>query len=348
MTPQQFVAQLKSPGPAPAYLFLGSENYRRRVCRKMLIEQFLPGELREDGVVRHDLEEVDLRAVLDDAGALSLFVSRRVIWADSAEGALPRGVSSEADAQAARMLGAYLDNPPADVVLVFDARRYGFDGEDKSKLERVRKFYARIPNVVEFHPYTEAEARKLAAELAARQQLKIASPEITTLVEALGHDAARIAIEIEKLALFTGGSRPVSEDDIFALAPDARSTTIFALVGALARGEREKSLDYLATLVREGEYLPLALLFLATQFRFALAAREEGLRSPQQIQAHFSRLGVPMWPSRAQQVFQTVSAFSKEKLERALIEVFRTDKAFRDRNPDDRLVMENLILALTR
>jgi DNA polymerase-3 subunit delta len=348
MTPQQFASQLKSPGAAPAYLFLGAENYRRRGCRKMLIEHFLPEPLREDGLVRHDLEELDLRAVLDDAGALSLFLPRRVIWADSAEAALPRTPSSEAEAMAAGMLDAYLTNPPADVVLVFDAQRYGFDGDDKSKIERVRKFYARIPNVVEFHPYTEPEARKLATELAARQQLKIAPAEIASLVEAVGNDAARIAVEIEKLALFTACARPVSENDILALAPDARSTTIFALVGSLARGEREKSLDYLATLVREGEYLPLALLFLATQFRFALAAREEGLRSPQQIQTHFARLGVPMWPSRAQQVLQTVNAFSKEKLELALMELFRTDKAFRDRNPDDRLVMENLILALTR
>ena len=73
--------------------------------------------------------------------------------------------------------------------------------------------------------------------------------------------------------------------------PDARATTIFALVNALGRRDRARALEILDTLTREGEYLPLALAFLSTQFRMALVAREAGLKSPQQIQGHFSRHG---------------------------------------------------------
>ena len=136
------------------------------------------------------------------------------------------------------------------------------------------------------------------------------------LVEALGADIARIAVEIEKLSLFAG-NRVIGVDDIAALVPDARATTIFALVNALGRRDRARSLGILDTLTREGEYLPLALAFLSTQFRMALVAREAGLKNSQQIQGHFSRLGVPMWGSRAEQVYQTVSKFTKPQLERA-------------------------------
>ena len=87
--------------------------------------------------------------------------------------------------------------------------------------------------------------------------------------------------------------------------------------------------------------------FLGTQFRLALAAREAGLRSPQQIQAHFARQGVPMWGSRAEQVFQTVSSFSKKRLLAALKLIFQADKSLRDTRPDDRVVMEEFILRLT-
>ena len=100
-------------------------------------------------------------------------------------------------------------------------------------------------------------------------------------------------------------------DDITALVPDARATTIFALVNALGRRDRARALGVLDTLTREGEYLPLALAFLSTQFRMALVAREAGLKSAQQIQGHFTRLGVPMWGSRAEQVYQTVSKFTQ-------------------------------------
>ena len=117
-------------------------------------------------------------------------------------------------------------------------------------------------------------------------------------MEALGADIARIAIEIEKLALFAG-SRQIGIDDITALVPDARASTIFALVNALGRRDRAKALAVLDTLTRDGEYLPLALAFLSGQFRMALVAREANLKSAGQVVQHFTKLGVPMWQSRA-------------------------------------------------
>src|SRR5579871_2708700 len=132
------------------------------------------------------------------------------------------------------------------------------------------------------------------------------------LVEALGADVARAAVEIEKLSLFAG-ARPVGVDDITALVPDARATTIFVLVNALGRRDRRRALEVLDTLAREGEYLPLALAFLSTLFRMALAAREAGLKSSQQIMSHFSRPGAAMFSSRAEQVYQTVSKFRSEE-----------------------------------
>jgi DNA polymerase III subunit delta len=165
-------------------------------------------------------------------------------------------------------------------------------------------------------------------------------------VEALGADIARIAVEVEKLALFAGG-RPVGVDDIVALVPDARAGNIFALVNALGRRDRARALEILDTLTREGEYLPLALAFLSTQFRMALVAREAGLKSSQQIQGHFSRLGIPMWGSRAEQVYQTAAKFGKPQLERAMKLIFEADRGLRDARPDDRIVMEQFVVKLT-
>ena len=83
---------------------------------------------------------------------------------------------------------------------------------------------------------------------------------------------------------------------------------------------RLAALRTLDALVREGEYLPLALTFLATQFRLAMVAHEAGLRNAQQIQAHFTKQGIRMWRDRAEQVNQTVAAFPGEKLARAIDE----------------------------
>lgn len=359
MTPDQFLSHIRKQ-PAPVYLFLGPDGYQRNVCRRALTARALPAGDLENGLTRHDLDSVSLDEVIDDARSMSLFASERLIWVTGAEGALPRGRAAAASADSedseaggggkdssASSLAAYVKDPTPGVVLVFDSNRYEFDGEDKAKQERVRKFYSAIPNAVEFPRFAPGEAKTLAQQLAREAGLKLGSAEIELLVEALGADASRIATEIEKLRLYAGAGRNVTVEELTSLIPNARATTIFALVNALARKDRTASLDLLDTLVREGEYLPLALTFLGTQFRLALVAREQGLRSAYDIQGYFSKIGTPMWRQRAEQVQQTMTAFSKEKLERAIERVFAADRALRDTRPDDRIVMEEFVLGLT-
>jgi DNA polymerase-3 subunit delta len=356
MTPDQFLTQIRKQ-PAPVYLFLGPDGYLRQKCRRALTGRVLPSGDLENGLTRHDLDEISLEEVLDDARSLSLFARERLIWVTGAESALPRGRGSAADDDEAGAgsgkdgsgagLAAYVKDPTPGVVLVFDSSRFDFEGEDKARQERVRKFYSAIPNAVEFPRFTPVEAGRLAGQLARESGLRLEAAAVELLVEALGADASRIATEIEKLRLYAGADRTIGPEEIGGLIPNARATTIFALVNALARRDRTASLDLLDTLVREGEYLPLALTFLGTQFRLALVAREQGLRSSYDIQNYFTKAGTPMWRQRAEQVHQTMTAFSKEKLERAVGRVFSADKALWDTRPDDRIVMEEFVLGLT-
>jgi DNA polymerase-3 subunit delta len=350
MTPAQFQARIKKSTVPPATLLLGPEAYERRRIKDALLTT-----VPEGSVTQHDLSEATLAEIVDDARALSLFASERLIWVVNAELALPRGraaaVDDDADGDApagagdAAPLAAYLKDPTPGVTLVFEAIRYDFEGEDKRKQDRVRKFYAAIPDVVELQKYSVQDARAEAESLVRHAGFRMDPAALDLLIEALGADIARVAVEVEKLSLFAG-NRVIGVDDITELVPDARATTIFALVNALGRRDRARSLAVLDTLTREGEYLPLALAFLSSQFRMALVAREAGLKNSQQIQGHFSRLGVPMWGSRAEQVYQTVSKFSQPQLERAIKLIYKADKGLRDARPDDRIVMETFITEL--
>ncbi|MGA3206029.1 MAG: hypothetical protein ABSF12_26345, partial [Bryobacteraceae bacterium] len=169
MTPDQFLDRLQKSGPAPAYLFLGPEPYQRERCRRALLAAALEGE--PEGLTRHDLDEIPLAAVLDDARSMSLFASKRVLWIAGAEAALPRGRAKsdddEEDAKAgdAAELAAYLKDPTPGTVIVIESSRYDFEGEDKAKIERVQKYYSSVPAQVEFRPFEPAEARALAQSL---------------------------------------------------------------------------------------------------------------------------------------------------------------------------------------
>ena len=352
MTGAQLLARQKKSDLPSAILLIGTEAYERRRIKKALTAAYPEG-----AVAQHDLSELSLAAILDDARALSLFASERLVWVVNAEAALPRtSKASEADdgddesggggSGDAALLAAYLKDPTPGVLMVFEAIRFDFEGEDKRKQERVRKFFAAIRDVVELRRFAAHEAKQEAEGMVKRSGFSIDPAALDLLVEALGADVARISVEIEKLSLYAGARR-ITLDDIAALVPDARSTTIFALVNAMGRKDRTRALELLDTLTREGIYLPLALTFLSTQFRLAMAAREAGLKSVGQVQQHFMRLGIPMWGSRAEQVYQTVTKFTKPQLERALKVIAETDKGLRDARPDDRVVMEQFLLKLT-
>lgn len=349
MTPQQFLAQIRQQQFPPACLLLGPEPYQRDYCRNALIEHFLGDADRQLGLTQYDLQETSLSVVLEDASSLSLFAPRRVIRIRNAEEALPRGRAAgeqEEGGGGEAELARYLADPAESVVLVFEASRISFESEDKARLSRLRQFYACVPAVVECAPLKPEHARQFARNLARRAGLAIGEAELDLLVEVLGAEAARIAGEIEKLSVWAAKGREITAADIAVLVPEARSATIFELVEALARKDRTASLEVLDTLVRQGEYLALALSFLSTELRLALAARQGGWSRPDQIQAQAGRLGVRMWPARAQQVARTAAAFSTRQLASALRLVHAADKALRDARPDDRIVLEEFIFQL--
>jgi DNA polymerase III subunit delta len=355
MTPAQYIARLKRNEVPPVTLFLGQEAYERRRCRQALILATVGSD--QSAITQHDLSQTSLTEVIDDARAMNLFVTRRLILATSAEAALPRtgkGASDDDDDDGPSSSGggfdslaAYIKNPSPDVTLIFEATRFDFEGDEKKKNERVRKFFSAIPEVVEFKRHTPDEARQEAQAMIRRAQITVLPAALEMLIESLGADVSRLFTEIEKLSLYGQTGRPINEDDIASLIPDARETTIFALVNALGRRDRTKALGILDTLCRDGEYLPLALSFLSTQFRTALIAKEANLKTSQQIQGHFSKLGIPMWGSRAEQVAQTMGKFTREQLERGMKLIFEADRALRSPRPDDRIVMESFVAALT-
>lgn len=352
LTPDQFIARIAKQPPHPAYLFLGQEGYQRRLCKNALLDRILPGDLRSDGLTQTDLESTTLPEILDDARSLSLFASDRVIWVSSAELALPRRLTEPADNSETSEkppiseLAAYLAAPTPGTVLVFECSRFDFTGDDRPKLERVEKFYSALP-AIEFRHYTPESSRFLAQQLAKQHGLRLGGAELALLLEAVAGDATRLVAEIEKLSLFVGTERSVTIDDLQSLVPNAAQSTIFALVNALGKRDRAAALRSLDLLIREGEYLPLALTFLNTQFRLALAAKEARVSSAQQAQNFFNRLNVRMWRDRAEQVVATTAAFTRERLAEAVALIYETDKKFREGYKDDRLVMESLVLALT-
>ena len=85
MTAAQLVARAKKREFPPMVLLLGQEAYERRRIKEAMTAAFAEG-----AVAQLDLNELSLAAVLDDARALSLFASERLVWVVNAEAVLPK------------------------------------------------------------------------------------------------------------------------------------------------------------------------------------------------------------------------------------------------------------------
>src|SRR5262249_54376008 len=135
MTPSQFLMRVKKGAIPPATLLLGPESYERR-----RILDALAAGLPEGTVEQHDLAEMSLSEVVDDARSLSLFASERLVRVLNAEMALPKGSRIEEDADgespaasSAGPLADYLKDPTPGVALLFEATRFDFEGEEKRR-----------------------------------------------------------------------------------------------------------------------------------------------------------------------------------------------------------------------
>src|ERR1035441_6629648 len=123
MTPAQLLARIKKRDFPAAVLLLGPEAYERRRIKEGFTAVF-----PEDSISRHDLAELSLVQILDDARALSLFAAERLIWVANAEAALPRGRSDDDESESvgspsdASSLAAYLKDPTPGVALVLDRK----------------------------------------------------------------------------------------------------------------------------------------------------------------------------------------------------------------------------------
>ena len=350
MKPRQALHALRKSTPAAGYLFLGNEQYFRDRCRQALHEAVLgdAGEAgaESDGATEFDLNERTIEELIDDARTLTLFGGNRLIIGWNAEGALPRRTGAKAVAPAG--LESYFENPTHGVTILLVAGRYDWSiRDDKPKIERAAQFFAAVPVRIDFEQPSAGEALSEAKSLARSLGLAIAPDTLAELVEILGNDLARIANDLVKLSLYAGQEQQVTHEDIELLVPEARRRGIYEFSDALARKDRGRALEVLDTLVQSGEYWPMQITMLAGLFRQALVVKEGGLRNPNQVSGFFQQRGLRIWPARARQILGVARQFSLAELERALVALFQADRDLRRERPDDRIIVEQLVLRLT-
>lgn len=368
-------------GKAPALIvLLGADSYWLELCRKKLIESLVPEGASDWAVTRLSAGEADLEEVLARAQMRPMLAprqlvivseanlwerseedrkaKRRAVSADesgaesdsesgdssedgSSEPASKARATSKADAKKASdrvvaALAAYLKDPAPFTVLVFEAE----------KLDQRTRFAHLLAEHGLTVPLEAAGANpaQLAMEMARGLGVALEPAAAVRLAEATAGRAARMSVELEKLACYAGERKTIAATDVAALVVEEGSSQVWEFADLFAAGERRRALELLDELMRRGETAPRLVGALAWMYRKLLIASE----LPRQVSQWEAAKALSINPQAALDAVTRARRFSPVRLRESLIALGEADDRVKSRAREVRATMEFLVARLTR
>jgi DNA polymerase-3 subunit delta len=230
--------------PDPAirfYLLHGPDEAQSRALGARLVEALRASRF----IISAGDVKSDPAVLADEAGAMSLFGGKRVIWIEPAGDEITPGVQALLEANAAES--------PAVAI-----------GGSLRRASALLKLAEASPAAIAFASYVPEgrDAERMVANVGRTLGLKVSPPVAERLAEACAGDQAIAARELEKLALYIGAS-PQSPKELSDEALDAVGAALpegnFARLADLAlAGDMKALADELGSLSRAGtEAIPV-------------------------------------------------------------------------------------------
>lgn len=329
----QLIARLAKGKTVPAVVLVGTDAYLRDLCRKKIIEAFVPEGARDWGVARISVRSAGWDDLLQRAQTLPMLSPRQVLIASDVDSVEKLGDDKREEVVGA--LTAYFASPGPFTVLVLEAE--ALDGRQK-----FTKLLNEKAVVTELTIGTES-AVPLAIEMAKDLGAEFDRPAATLLAEILNGEPARMRIELEKLSTYVGDRKRITPADVEELVVAARKNTVWQFADMIANRKRDAALAFLDNLLREGEQPPAIVGALAWMYRKLIEARE----LPATVRGYQASQRLQMRPEAAETAVRQAHRLSKRELLAGLAALAEADSALKSSNPDPHAYMEFLIAQLT-
>jgi DNA polymerase III subunit delta len=320
-----------SESAAPVVLIEGPEVTLRDAALAELRESVLAGALREFNEDRFDLSLAgfDPLAIIAAARTLPVMAAQRLV--------LVRGLSEKrAEKFLDGALLEYLEAPLETTCLVLEA-------ESADKRQKWVKRVAKIGRVIDCTPPSRpADVRRWIEGRMRQRGVRAQSGVASTLFDLVGNDLDRLALEIEKLALYLGEGGTLDSDDVTELVGQLRERAVYELCDAIGERRLANALRMVGEMSDQGQPPLMLVGALANHFRRLMRARE--LR-PLEAGAVQRKLG--LHPFAAEKLVEQARRFDLRRLRACLEAVRRTDLALKGGVPiGPRMALERLVLAV--
>jgi DNA polymerase-3 subunit delta len=338
VSPQELLARLAKGKPIPGILLVGGDRYLRDLCRAKLVDTYVAEGTRDWGVRKFSADDDDVSTVLGQAQTMPMLAPRQVIFVSEVE-AWERLGDDSRDALV-KQISEYLDNPAPFTVLVFEAAAL-------DQRMRLAKMFAEKTVTVSVELAADAGDRArlavpLSLEMAKELGANLEPDAAEELCDILNGELASIRTELEKLSAYVGDRKIITRADVDLLVISARKYEVWDLTDMLAARQPAQALEFLDSLLREGEAAPALLGALAWMYRKLLEAQElpAGATGWQVT----SRL--KMRPGAAELAMRQSRKFPKSQLTSGLAALYEADSRLKSGGASQRAVMEFLVTQL--
>lgn len=245
----------------------------------------------------------DASALLAALPALSLTAERRYLVADGVERWSAKQAASVAEA---------LGSLPPDVTVVLVAR-------EQPPKQRAPKALAEAVEgaggqVVTYAAPKPRDLPRWLAEEARGRGFELDAAAARLLAQRLGEGTARLATELDRLALWADPGQTVTAEDLEAMVADTSEEVAWALSDAIVDRDPGAALAAAERLAEQGEAITPLIYQAAKRLREANAALEllESGRSPKEVES-----ALPMHPYAAKMLVRRLGGRSQGELRAA-------------------------------
>jgi DNA polymerase-3 subunit delta len=229
------------PGPnIRFYLFHGPDDAQSRALAARLLDTLAATKF----AVASGAVKSDVAALGDEAGAMSLFGGKRLIWIEPAGEEIAEGVAALLEAKA-------VESPAVAIAGVL------------RKTSSLLKLAESSPLAVAFASYAPegADAERMVADVGRRLGLKISPPVAARIAESCGNDQAIVRQELQKLALYVDASpqspKELDHDALDAVGADLKEGEVLHLADLALAGRVGDLAFELSSLPAGAESIPI-------------------------------------------------------------------------------------------
>jgi DNA polymerase-3 subunit delta len=338
LSPHELLARLAKGKPIPAILLVGSDSYLRHLCRSKLVEAYVAEGTRDWGVHKFSAGEDDISAILGQAQTMPMLAPRQVIFVSEVQ-AWERLGDDPRDSLV-KQISVYLGDPAPFTVLVFEATALD------QRMRLAKLFSEKTVTVSVELSEDPAERARLAVPIAqeiARELGASLEPDAADeLCDTLNGELAAIRTELEKLSAYAGDRRTITRADVDLLVISARKYEVWDLADMLAARQPAQALEFLDSLLREGEAAPALLGALAWMYRKLLEAQE----LPAGTVGWQAASRLKMRSEKAELAVRQSRKFPKAQLTSGLAALYEADSRLKSGGTNQRAVMEFLVTQL--